>query len=45
MHTTIEHAVERENAIIRRGLWIVGFIVATGIGISGFSIAWGLFVA
>ena len=34
-----------QNAAIRRGLWIVGMIVAAGIGIAGFSIASGLLVA
>lgn len=35
----------RRNAAIRRGLWVVGFIVAAGIGIAGFSIASGLLFA
>ena len=33
------------NLAIRRGLWVVGLIVATGIGIAGFSIASSLLVA
>jgi hypothetical protein len=34
-----------KNTAIRRGLWVVGVIVATGIGIAGFSIASGLLLA
>ena len=33
------------NPTIRRGLWALGFVVAAGIGIAGFSIATGLLVA
>ncbi len=33
-----------QSAAIRRGLWLVGLIVAAGIGIAGFSIATGLLV-
>ena len=34
-----------KNTAIRRGLWVVGLIVAAGIGIAGFSIASGLLLA
>ena len=36
---------KQENSIIRRSLWALGFIVAAGIGIAGFSIATSLLVA
>jgi hypothetical protein len=35
---------ERRSATIRRGLWILGFILAAGIGIAGFSIAASLLI-
>ena len=38
-------ASKGHNVAVRRGLWIVGLIVAAGIGIAGFSLASSLLVA
>ena len=45
MRTTKERGPNSQNMLIRKGLWVVGVILASGIGIAGFSIAAGLLVA
>ena len=44
MSTTEEMISDNQNELIRRVLWVLGAIMAVGIGIAGFSIASGLFV-
>lgn len=45
MSTSEQIIPDGQNSFIRRGLWVVGAILASGIGIAGFSIASGLLVA
>jgi hypothetical protein len=45
MNDKIRTTSTRSNLAIRRGLWVVGLIVAAGIGIAGFSIASSLLIA
>ena len=45
MSTQEQSIPKKQNLAIRRGLWVLGYIMAAGIAISAFSIASGLLVA